>query len=169
MLQRPCSFSLQWHDIPNYTASLCTLQRRYYWPCFTLGKHRNRKLKWLMGDSPSFLHRWKKPLFPWGQWMLSLSCIFILWEMVMMSGLYPSIPVLLAIPNQPAGGRKPGWQVLSHQPAGSFRVPRRELGSYSWRLFDLGLSRAGYLYLYLYLYCCWMVTFIPFVLHTFLS
>lgn len=54
-----------------------------------------------MGDFPSFLHRWKKPLFPWGQLMPALCCIFILWGMVMMSGLYPSIPALLAVPNQP--------------------------------------------------------------------
>lgn len=33
--------------------------------------------------------------------MLPLSCIFILWGMVMMRGLYPSILALLAIPNQP--------------------------------------------------------------------
>lgn len=137
---------------PKNSVLLCTLQRTY-WSCFTLRKNRNREMKWLMGDSPSFLHRWKKPLFLWGQLMLPLSCVFTLWGWWWW-GVY--IPLsLLFLPSliSPLRGWKPGWQVLSHHTAGAFGVPRRKLGSCSWWLFDLSLSRAGNLYLYFY--CCW--------------
>lgn len=85
--------------------------------------------------------------------MLLLSCIFILWGMAMMRGLYPSIPALLAISNQPINREENRMTSVIPPDCRVFWGAQKKLGSCSWWLFDLSLSRAGYLYLY----CCWMI------------
>lgn len=82
-------------------------------------------MRCLMGDSPSFLHRWKKTLFPWGQPMCS-SLLISSFEGWWWWGVF--IPLsLLFLPSLISllGGRRAGWQVLSHQTPGSSGVPRR--------------------------------------------
>lgn len=82
----------------------------------------------------------------------SLLCFHSL-GMVMMRGLYPSIPALLAIPDQPIERLETRMTSVIPPHCRGFWGAQKKLGSCSWWLFDLSLSRAGNLYLYLY--CCW--------------
>lgn len=86
---------------------LCTLQRRYYWPCFTLGKRQEQKDEVTNG--------WISLFSPWvGEAFVSLMAVdaypvlcFCPWGMVMMSGLCsvdstpPLLPALLPFPSLP--------------------------------------------------------------------
>lgn len=102
--------------------------------------------------------------------MLSLSYIFLLWRMVVMSGLYrvDSTPLLSTLPFPSLPTWEGGNQADECYPTrrgtvqGHLGSPEGNWEDVTWWLFDLSLRKAGCLC------CCWVIIF-TFVLHTFLS